>query len=695
MRSFLEPRSVVLVGVSRRSGSGAYNGLEMMRRYGYEGPLWVVHPEADRILGHEVHRSVRDLPESPELAVISVGRDNVPGVFRDCVARGIRRVIVVSQGFADADERGRAMQQELAELARESGTRVLGPNTMGVLNAFNGFSTAMLDLPRPADPPPLGLVAQSGVFQVGPEAFTGPLGKAIDVGNTCDVDPVEALEYFAEDDQVRVIALYLEGITRGGDLLETLSRITSRKPVIALKAGRSAAGAEAALSHTGSLVGEDAVIDAALARAGVVRVPNVMALRAACRSFLAFDPMRGPNVAVATCSGAVGIMSADACDDYGLELSPFPDALRREVTPPRMSWHRLINPADIWPLALGSGDYPELTRRTILGLLRDERVQGVVGILVCMDSPLHQDHALEKLAREIAANNAERKPVALWLYGDGAARHAESINAAWLPGVACFNSLDEAMMGLAATWRHRMLARRRDERTVEPARAVAAGRPALERDTLLVGAEAERLLAGYGLAFAPGGRTGDVDAALALADQVGYPVVLKIDSPDWLHKSDRGGVLLDVRSAEDLRAGFAELLGRFAEETPEGKLDGIQVQRQMTGVELLLGIHRDPEFGPVVVVGQGGIYTEVFRDVAREPAPLTRADAGRMIDGLRIAPLLRGVRGQPAVDRDALLDALLALSDVAVAHPEITELDLNPVLASPAGCHGVDARIVT
>jgi acetyltransferase len=294
----------------------------MMLRYGYQGRIYVVNPKVAEILGHRTYSQVGDLPEAPDLAVISVGRENVLPVFAACVEHGIRHVIVISQGFADADQRGRLLQTELQALAQAGKVRVVGPNTLGIVNAFNGFSTAFIDIPRDPLPPPLTIVVQSGVFQVGLESFTGRLGKGIDIGNTSDVDFVDVLEYLEHDPQTQIIVLHVEGMRRGREFLHTVSRVARHKQVIVLKTGRSAAGAKAALSHTGSMVGEDAAFDAACARAGMIRVRNIIELRAVCQAFLHFRSMSGPKLAVVTASGALGIMTADACEDYGLGTCP-------------------------------------------------------------------------------------------------------------------------------------------------------------------------------------------------------------------------------------------------------------------------------------------------------------------------------------------------------------------------------------
>ena len=390
MHLFFEPRSVVLIGTSRQTGPGAYNNLEMLLSYGYPGHIYLVHPKVPEILGYKTYPHVADLPEVPDLAVISLGRERMVPAVRECVEHGIKRLVVISQGFADADERGKELQAEVVRLARKHGARLLGPNTMGILNPFYGFTTAFIDVPRDPSPAPLTVVAQSGAFQVGAVSFTGQMGKAMDIGNAADVDAVDVLEYLENDPQTRIIVLHLEGIKRGRLFLTTAARIARTKPIIVLKTGRSAAGAEAAMSHTGSLVGEDAIVDLALAQAGIIRVRTLVEMLAVSRAFLHFRPMQGPRLGVVTATGAFGIIAADCCEDYGLELAPFPEPLR-DLEEERIAWHKLHNPVDLWPLGMVTGSFTGVFQRSLAGLLQDEQVDAVLGVAPGFVSPRHAD----------------------------------------------------------------------------------------------------------------------------------------------------------------------------------------------------------------------------------------------------------------------------------------------------------------
>ncbi|MGB8873587.1 MAG: acetate--CoA ligase family protein [Desulfobaccales bacterium] len=726
MKVFFEPRSVVLIGVTRQTGPGAFNNLEMLRRYGYSGKIFLVHPQVQEILGQKTFPRVADLPEPPELAVISLGRDRVLPVFRDCLNRGIRRLVVISQGFADADQRGGVLQEEMVELAHKHGARVVGPNTMGVVNAFSGFSSAFIDIPRELAPPPLTLVLQSGVFQAGYPSFTWRLGKSIDIGNGCDVDFVDLLEFLENDPQTQIIMLHMEGLKRGREFLKIAARVAPQKPILVLKTGRSLAGAQAALSHTGSLVGEDAIFDLAFAQAGLVRVRNLVELRAAAKAFLHFRPMAGPRLGMVTAAGAFGTMAADACADYGLELAPFPERIRGELEDPHIPWHHLRNPVDIWPLGMVAGSFSRVFAKAAEGLLRDEQVDAVLGVAPSWGSPLHADIDMMAAVRKIQGANPCQKPLALCPYGDDTWRASRALDQE--PGVACFDTLDEAILGLAATWRWRRMA---GGLQAEPGELAAqAGRPAppalpselppyprrqvvvggLEADRkrapgrrpplstssspILVGEESLTLLGRYGIPLVPGRLAQKEEEALDAAREFGFPVVLKIISPQWLHKSDLGGVRLHLGSEAAVSLAFQEMLALFAQRTPKAELQGVLVQKQVKGTELLFGIKLDPQFGPVLVAGMGGIYTEIFQDVARAFAPVNRRMAAAMLQSLRIYPILRGVRGQAGVALSGLEDIILSLSRLSLDYPEIEEMDLNPVVADAQGCWCVDCRVV-
>ncbi len=699
MEAFFNPRSVVLIGVSRHTGVGAYNGLEMMQRYGYRGKIFVVHPEAGEILGHRAYRQVRELPEVPDLAVLALGRDRLLGVVEECLAKGLRRFIIISQGLADADLRGREIQEEIVARAKATGAKIVGPNTMGVLNAFTGFSTAFVDLPRHPEPPPVTLIAQSGAPQVGAESFVGPLGQAIDLGNAADVDFVEVLEYLEHDAHTKVIAIHMEGLRRGRRFLSVAGRVNRRKPIVILKTGRSAAAAQAALSHTGSLVGADEVFSAAFARAGLTRVRDTTDFLDTVQAFRKLPRLKGRRIGIATPSGALGIMAVDALTQEELAVGPLPPRITAQVEPLGPAWHRLHNPVDLWPIGMKTGDYLALLRETLVGFLQHPDIDGAVAMLPALSSPLHRNiiAAAEFMASLELARYA--KPLVVSVYGDYREKLRQELEE--VPGVACYFAVERGIRALGHLYRyHQATSRPLD--TWESRSSYASSPENIEQrlttggagPNLLLGREALDFLAGYNLPVLPGVLAAHVDEAVKAAEELGYPVVMKVISPAWLHKTERGGVILHLSDETLVRQAFATLASKVKELTPEAPFWGLLVQKQVSGREVLLGIKQDATFGPVVVCGLGGVQTELWQDVAQSLAPINREEAFGLLASLKSYPLLTGYRGEAAVNLEALALALCRLSHLALAEPDLVELDINPLIATPEGCWAVDARAV-
>jgi len=694
MQNFLEPGSVAFIGASRKTGTGAYNGVEMMLRYGYKGRIYPINPQAGEICGLRAFSSVADLPEPVDLAIISVGRDHVVPAFSECIRCGIKSVVIISQGFSDADEKGSALQAEIVRMARGKGVRVLGPNTMGMLNNFKKFWTGFIDIPAPEEFPPVTVVAQTGLVQVAyPNLAYQSWGKAIDIGNACDVDFVDALEYLGDDPETKVIVFHMEGVLRGKEFLEVASRVSFEKPVVVLKTGRSKAGAEAALSHTGSLVGEDEVNDAAFDRAGIIRVKSTVEMRDAIKALLRFGEMGGTRLGVITATGAGGIMATDACEDYGLTLGRVPEGLPALLTKGMPDWIHVGNPVDIWPIGMIGHNYPQVLHATLVELLKSPEFDGVMGIVPNFNSPLHADMSVVDAVREARRQAGNDKPVALWVYGESASaeRELESID-----GVACFESIEQAVRGLSFCSRYHRIRQRKIPRQ----RSFSYGDAAVEallrggraKKTLL-GKDALGLLSEFGIPTVLGRTAGDRQGVEEAAESIGYPVVLKLYGDAFLHKSEWGGVVTGIRNKKELWEAMKRITERVRSRDSRVEV-GFEVQKQVSGKELLLGLKRDPGFGLVLVCGFGGIYTEVFRDIARRLVPVDRREAEEMLRSLKCYPLLTGVRGERGVDIEGLLDVLERLSFLATRVPGIAELDINPLMADAAGCVAVDARVI-
>ena len=413
MKLFLEPESVAAIGVSRRTGPGTYNLLEHLVRYGYNGRIYPVNPNAGEILGIKTYPGVGAVPEVTDLALISLPRLSVVQAVRDCIEKGIKAIIIITQGFADADdEEGRLMQDEIVALARSAGTRLLGPNTFGVANASLRFCTAYL--PIPMEENGVGTVSQTGATFVGLNDIR-LVGKAIDVGDACDVDTIDCLEYFEQDDQTRVLSLHIEGMPDAKRFLEVVRRVALRKPVVALKTGRTEQSVRAVQSHTGALAGKDELWDVALREAGVVRVDDIEELADTLRAFLTLPAPRGYGIGVISPTGGFGIIAADACGRSGMELVTFNETTVAGLQALSPEWLAVGNPVDYFPgVSIMGHPRDEMELAAMRLIMADERVNAVMGVMGAFSPELGDELAL--LAREMARDFPD-KPLVYFLYG--------------------------------------------------------------------------------------------------------------------------------------------------------------------------------------------------------------------------------------------------------------------------------------
>jgi acetyltransferase len=697
MRTFLNPQSIAVIGAPTRSGVGAFNNIETMVRYGYDGRIYPVNPKAAEICGRKAYASVLDIPEAADLAILSVGRDRVLPLFDECIRAGIKRVVIISQGFADADHRGKELQNQIVALARENGVRIVGPNTMGLLNNYIRLNTGFIDMPPPEQFSPISLIAQTGYIQVASidHAYRG-WGKAIDIGNTCDVDFIDTLEYFFDDPETKVIAVHMEGMKRGREFLRIASKITLKKPIVVLKTGRSGAGAEAALSHTGSLVGEDSVYDAAFDRAGIIRARNTADWRIAIKALTCLDEMKGPHVGIITVTGAGGIMAIDACEAEHLDIAELPAGLSEILREGMPEWIHVNNPIDIWPIGMIGGNYPAAVGKALTCLLQSSGVDGVILIIPAMSSPLHANIAdLSGVVTETRKTTGSRKPIAAFLYADEKKAFPGRYEA--VEGVASFESSEECVRGLSVCYRNYQMRNRQPlspkSYLIDTATAEALamkGRSA----QVLVGDHAFQLLETFGIPCVKSLYARTWDELELGAAELTYPLVLKLVGLRFLHKSEWGGVITGIGDTDALRTAWQAMIENVRLHDPSAKIECFQMQKQVFGKELLLGLKRDPHFGHVIACGMGGIYTEVFRDIRRAIVPIDRIEAEKMLRGLTMYPLLAGVRGEKTVDMESLIDILTRLSFLAVAIPDLAELDVNPLIVSDSGCRAVDARIL-
>ncbi|HYZ32225.1 MAG TPA: acetate--CoA ligase family protein [Crenalkalicoccus sp.] len=682
----VRPRSVAVVGASDEPARIGGRPIAYMKKKGFPGAIWPVNPKRATVQGLPAFASVDALPATPDVAIIAVPPPLAIAAVEALGARGCRALIVFTAGFAEVDEAGAALQAELAAVAARYGARLLGPNCLGLFNApaaFYGTFSASFEKGWPI-PGPIGIASQSGAY--GTHVFAAALDRGlgtnvcITTGNEADISLGDVIGWMAQAPEVEVICAYAEGIREAPRFLAALeSARRSRKPVVMMKVGRSALGGAAARSHTASIAGDDAVTEAVLEEFGVVRARTTEEmLDIAYAATRRIYPARN-TLGVLTVSGGAGVLISDAAEAAGVAMPPMPEdaqAALRGLVPfcaPR-------NPVDC--TAQVTNDLPLIGRFTE-SVARDGGYASILAFWSQVAAGRSVGPALQEQLRTVRAAYPDR----LWVISMLAPNKVREYEA---DGFLVFEDPSRAVGAIAAMGRFgAAFAAEREAPPPIPAVRLPEATPSE--------AVAKILLDTAGIPAVPEHAASDSEAAVAAAEAIGYPVVLKILSPDILHKSEMGGVLLDIADAAAVRHGFGLLLERARHHAPAARIEGVLVAKQIKGtVEMALGVLRDPVFGPVAMVGLGGVFIEVLKDVAFRRCPFGPATAERMIRGLRGFPLLDGARGRPKADVAALARALSALSAFAVAAgPRLASVDVNPLLVLPEGqgCFAADAVI--
>jgi acetyl coenzyme A synthetase (ADP forming)-like protein len=692
VRSFLEPRSVAVIGASRRRGTIGGEILHNLIIGGFEGPVYAINDHADVVQSLPAYDSVAKIPDQVELAVIAVPAEQVIEVARECAAAGVRALLVISAGFAEAGEEGARRQRELMDVCREAGIRIVGPNCLGALNTAPGVRLNATFAPSAAVPGRVGFMSQSGGLGIAIIEAAGRLdvglSSFVSVGNMADLSGNDFLQYWEQDPGTDVALLYLESFGNARKFARIAPRFTRRKPLLAVKSGRSAAGARATSSHTGALLSaSDVTVDALFKQAGVIRTDTLGELLGVA-SLLTTQPIpRGDRVAIVTNAGGPGIMCADACHADGVDVPELPPALRKKLAGFLPAAASLGNPVDMLATA-SADDY----RRTIRALIDADVCDAILAIFV---PPLVTEAVDVAIAlREVAETDPGVPIASVFMTSEGPPPDLGS-GRVQVPGYEYPEDAARAVALAAAygDWRAR------PERTFTPpsgtrpdqAAAIISQQLARGSDWLPPASVAQ-LLDCYGLPLIPTRVVSGAAEAVTAAAELGGPVALKAVAQDLVHKSDAGGVRLGRDGAEavgDAAAGIEAAVARAGH-----KLEGLIVQPMARpGVELIIGVVNDRSFGPVLACGAGGTTAELIRDVAVRITPVSDRDAHEMLRSLRTFPLLEGYRGTPPCDHAAIEDVLLRVSALVETHPEIAELDLNPVVASPEGALILDARV--
>jgi acetyltransferase len=692
-----EPRSVALVGASPHAHKVGGRVLENLIAGGFAGEVFAVNPHHSRVRGIACVPTPENLPVAVDLAVVATPAPTVPLVIEQCGRRGIRAAIVLSAGFAETGAEGAAREQAVLEAARRHGVRILGPNCIGILRPPIGLDVTFARGRALAGS--LALVSQSGAVCTALLDYATPAGigfsSVISLGASSDVDFGEVIDYLAADPQTAHILLYIEGVRDGRRLVSSLRAAARIKPVIVMKVGRHPAGSRAVVSHTGAIVGKDDVFDAVVRRTGVVRVASIGQLVAAAQALAAHVHPRGDRVAIVTNGGGPGVVAADRAGDLDLPLATLAPATLAALGATLPSSWSHGNPVDL----IGDAG-PDRYRAAVTACLADPGVDGIIAIL----TPQAMTDADSAAQAVIEARRDTTKPViAAWMGEASVAAARERLRQA---GVTVFRSPEpavETFAFLAAFYRNQRALLETpgplaasEPPDLEGARAIVRAALA-EGRSVLSATQSKQLLAAFRIPVARSVIAATQDEAVRAAEAAGYPVAMKIDSPDITHKSDVGGVRLGLADAGAVRAAHASMMQVVAAKRPGARVSGVSIEPMILrphGRELMAGIVPDPVFGPAIVFGAGGIAIEVLRDRAVALPPLNAILVADMIRGTRVAAMLGEFRNQPAVRRELLEAVLLRVSEIAAEIPEIEELDINPLVADESGIIAIDARVV-
>ncbi len=687
------PDSVAVIGASRNPGTIGYQVVDNLLRHGYRGVIYPVNPHARAIHSIQAYPSISAVPGKVDMAVVVVPKELVLQVVDACGRKGVGGVVVISAGFREVGGAGVEREEELVRIVHRHGMRLVGPNCMGLLNTSPEVSMNATFAPTMPPAGATSFLSQSGALGVTILDYAAEYGigihQFVSVGNKPDVSGNDLLEYWEDDPGTRIILMYLESFGNPKNFTPLARRISRKKPIAVVKSGRTQAGARAASSHTGALAGADLAIDALLAQCGVLRAESIQELFDFAMAFEHLPIPKGNRVGIVTNAGGPGIIIADACESLGLEvveLTALTQSRLKRVFPAEAS---VRNPVDMIASATG-----ESYQVALAIVLEDPGVDAAIAAFV---PPLGVKQTDIAASIVTAAGGHREKPVLAVLMGrEGLPEGRAELNEAGIPAYIFPESAAGALaaMNRYRVWRERPaleperfpVARQTVEGILD--RALGAGR------TGLTELEAMRVFQAYGIPTIPFKVVHSEEEAVKAAGEMGFPVVLKILSPDVLHKTDAGGVSVDVRSAEEVGKAYRSMLHMVRERHPDARLEGVLVERHMKGGrEVIMGMSTDPRFGPILMFGLGGIYVEALKDVSFRVHPVTRTDAEEMIRSIRGFSLLEGIRGEAPSDLKILSEVILRVSQLVGDHDRILELDLNPFLVFPSGGMAVDARI--
>jgi acetate---CoA ligase (ADP-forming) len=688
-----EPRSVAVIGASHDKHKIGYNFLENIILSGYKGRLYPINPEGGEILGKKVYPKLEDVGDEVDLACVMIPAKYVFGAIQSCASKKVKFITIISSGFAEIGNS--AEERKIAEYARDNGMRVLGPNIFGIfsaaasMNATFGPSTIKLGN--------VGVITQSGALGIGMigKTITENIGLSaiVSVGNKSDIDETDLLEYLVNQDMTRIILMYIEGVSNGERLVNILKEATRKKPVVVIKAGRSRRGAMAAASHTGSLAGEDKVFDDVIKQCGVLRAENVTEALNWCK-FLASSPLpRGENTVIITNGGGMGVMATDACEKYNVNLYDNVNNLKKTFEGVIPEFGSAKNPVDL------TGQAPAVYYDNSLKAALENKAISSVVCIAC-ETAVFDNQAFSQIVQKEYEDYKKAKPIVFSLFGGPLME--QSLLSFKKNEVPAFSDVYDAVSLLGAMYAYyRNLIydneKARDTDLNSEAINQIVRKVRQDRRTSLFGAEAQAIMNIAGIPTPKSRLARNLEEAVAMAEEIGYPIVLKIVSKDIVHKSEAGGVALDLSTREEVIDAYEAILHSARAYKPDAQIEGVEVDEMLQKqIETIVGARRDHAFGPIVMFGLGGIYVEVMKDIAFRSYPLGPKETMKMISQIRSYPLLLGVRGEKRKDIDAVADAIIKVGAILQKCKDISDIEINPLVAydQGEGVRAVDVRIL-
>jgi acetyl coenzyme A synthetase (ADP forming)-like protein len=690
LEKLFEPDSIAVVGASRdpkKTGGAILSNLIKE----FKAAIYPVNPNANTIQGLKCYPTIAEVP-SAELVVIAVPANYVPDVLRQCVKKDTKHVVIISAGFKESGPEGAKLEQEIMDILKGSGIRIMGPNCLGLINTHNGMNATFAA--GGAIKGNIAIMSQSGALctSILDWAAMEEMGfsKFVSLGNKADIAENDLLAFWSRDDTTDVILAYLEGIKDGQRFITTARQATKEKPVIIIKSGRTTTGSRAAASHTGTLAGSDRAYDAAFRQSRVIRAYTMEELFDYAMAFSTQPLPEGFNVAIITNAGGPGIMAADACEEVGLTLTSLaPETLEKLRTglPPQSN---IYNPIDVL------GDATSQRYRLALdAVMSDPSVNGII-VLVSPQAMTDVEHIAQAV---VSASQTKDKPILTSLIGGNSMVGGDTLlDKGQVPNYP-YPERAAKTLSIMAQYRQDKAIIQKGINRLDADKDIVRGiiDSAIGKGNYTLGVESLDVLTAYKIPVVKSIYAQTEERALHAAAEIGYPVVMKIVSTEISHKSDVGGVMVDIKNEKELAFAYKAMRQNIRRIMPDAYIRGVIIQEMLTtGKELILGMHKDPQFGPMLMFGLGGIYVDILKDVSFAIAPINIDDAKRMIHEIKSYPILAGIRGEEASDIESIIINLLRLSQLVCDFPEIVELDINPMFAytKGKGCVAADFRII-